>query len=1140
DARELKNSSNQTLSKTEYAYTTDPGGSTAVQSAISTDETGQQTKVDLDYDAYGNVVNTREYGFKISGQWKVRRRTHNTYITWEPYMSAYMRNRVVRVEIFDALQNTNDGDDVLIGKSEYGYDNPMGGLETYGGTANPPGHLASYNGYGPTRGSLTDVISYSDVVAGTSVTHSSKTDIFGNTTKAQVSCCDEKSFTMSEATYWSRASQTTSGNTSGVYLTTVAGYDFNTLAQTSETDPNNQTASYGYDAATNPTAFTSPTGANDTRAYNVRGELTSKTVNYSEGGVNKTITTTAVYDAWGQMTSSVDANGAQTNYTYNNMGRLLTRTNPFPQGGTPGPTTTYQYDQLGRVTVETLPGGNTVQTAYSGSVVTVTDQVNRKIKRESDGLGRLIKVTEQDVSTSALTQETTYTYDIADHLTGVNQGGQTRAFKYDSEGHLLFERIPETAATINDGTGTYWSTKYTYTSVGAVATRQDARGVITTYGYDSLNRLTSISYNTSGATGVATTSNVTYNYDNNQSSGTKGLLLSLSVGSAYSESYSYDSFKRVSATTRVMDGLTYWIGYQYNTANQMTQITYPNGAVINMGHDSRGRLTSVGGYLTSVTYNGIGQMTGTTLGNGVSESFGYDANRMQLTSQSAAIPGNGPLMSLAYSYQAQAGQMGAGTTAGNAGQLMAITCCSSIGGLAELATYTYDNMERLVTSSQTTNGVTAQRRFAHDRWGNRTGVWDAVTGGNQIQSVALQQSGGAPTNRIQTLTSGATVTYTYDAAGNVTNDGAHSYTYDAENRLTSVDGGTSAQYSYDNQNRRYKKVSGGAGTHYIWEGSQVIGEFDSATRGLIAVYIYAVGRMIARGETGVTKYLLNDRLSERLVLDGSGNLIGRQGHLPFGEGLGESGTQEKHHFTTYERDTESAADYAINRHYASSVERFMQVDGLTSSSNQSTNFNRYFYANADPVNNSDKKGLSPSPLEAAFADRLEDEGTSVSAGFPAPILSLQASGALNPSLSASKAKGDSQADEEQGQAASSIYSPNSIGGGSTVYLSVRARIERFQPFLAIPVWFFGLETPWLSTPPGRVRFPGNLYPPTMIFVIYSVWRFAVKNKPIRVNTWGTSMWTHCAASNFFAPPQVCYLIPHTSSPLSQWISWHIR
>lgn len=651
DARELKNSSNQTLSKTEYTYTTDAGGSPAVQSVISTDETGQQTKVHFDYDVYGNVVNTREYGFKISGQWKVRRRTHNTYIAWEPYISAFMRNRVVMVEVFDALQNNSDADDVLIGKTEFGYDNPMGGLETYGGAANPPGHLASYNGSGPPRGTLTDVTSYSDVAAGTSVTHSSKTDIFGNTTKAQVSCCDEKSFTMTEGTYWSRPSQTTSGNTSGIYLTTSAGYDFNTLVATSETDPNNQTTTYSYDSEQRPTGFSSPTGANGSTAYNAWGESTSSSVNYTEGGVNKTITSSAVYDAWGQMTQSIDANGAQTNYTYNNMGRMITRTNPFPQGGTPGPVSTYQYDLLGRNTLLTLPGGNAVQTSYaSSSIVTATDQVNRKIKREMDGLGRLIKVTEQDVSTGALTQETTYTYDIADHLVGVNQGGQTRAFKYDAEGHLLFERIPEQTATINDGAGTMWSTKYTYTSFGAKATKTDGRGVVITYGYDTLNRLISISYDTSNAPAVVPTPSVTYTYDNNQSSSTKGLLLSVSAGSGYSESYGHDSFKRVQSVTRTIDGRNYTTSYQNNTANQLTQMTYPSGRVINLGHDNRGRTTSVGTYLSSVTYNGIGQLTGTTLGNAVSESYDYDTDRRQLTSQIATKSGGstGGLMNLTY------------------------------------------------------------------------------------------------------------------------------------------------------------------------------------------------------------------------------------------------------------------------------------------------------------------------------------------------------------------------------------------------------------------------------------------------------------------------------------------------------------
>ncbi|HXG93449.1 MAG TPA: hypothetical protein VNN73_13965, partial [Blastocatellia bacterium] len=79
-------------------------------------------------------------------------------------------------------------------------------------------------------------------------------------------------------------------------------------------------------------------------------------------------------------------------------------------------------------------------------------------------------------ATGALTQDTTYTYDMADNLVQVNQGSQLRAFKYDTAGRLVAERIPEQTATINDGTGALWTCKYTYTDWGAVATRQDALG----------------------------------------------------------------------------------------------------------------------------------------------------------------------------------------------------------------------------------------------------------------------------------------------------------------------------------------------------------------------------------------------------------------------------------------------------------------------------------------------------------------------------------------------------------------------------------------------------------------------------------------------------------------------------------------
>jgi YD repeat-containing protein len=75
----------------------------------------------------------------------------------------------------------------------------------------------------------------------------------------------------------------------------------------------------------------------------------------------------------------------------------------------------------------------------------------------------------------------------------------------------LIHNSPERPATINDGTGTYWTSKNTYTTFDALSTKTDARGVVATYSYDSLHRVTQVSYNT--VSGITTAPTVTYTYD---------------------------------------------------------------------------------------------------------------------------------------------------------------------------------------------------------------------------------------------------------------------------------------------------------------------------------------------------------------------------------------------------------------------------------------------------------------------------------------------------------------------------------------------------------------------------------------------------------------------------------------------------
>jgi RHS repeat-associated protein len=220
------------------------------------------------------------------------------------------------------------------------------------------------------------------------------------------------------------------------------------------------------------------------------------------------------------------------------------------------------------------------------------------------------------------------------------------------------------------------------------------------------------------------------------------------------------------------------------------------------------------------------------------------------------------------------------------------------------------------------------------------------------------------------VTSGSTVNYVYDAAGNVTNDGVHTYQYDSENRIVSVDGGSTANYAYDNQNRRYKKTIGSAVTHYIWQGSKVLSEHNGSTGAVLIDYVYSGGRMIAKVASGTTQYFLSDRLSVRLSLDTSGNVIGRQGHLPFGEDFGESGTQDKHHFTSYQRDGENGLDYAVNRAYAPNVGRFQQADPYRASGYKvdPRSWNRYSYARNNPLNRTDRVGLQDENLGPCWRD----------------------------------------------------------------------------------------------------------------------------------------------------------------------------
>jgi len=948
-----------TLSKRTYTYTTGPDGESEIAQVESIVD-GAGTLVSFAYDHYGRVADKSEYGYKQASGYNVYRRIHNDYINDLNYINARFLRLANRVSIYDANNN-------LLSKAETTFDDysSMGGMQSYGLSADqyPPNHDATYDQNNTLRGNPTAVTTFSQLSPSeVSTTRHAKYDIFGNVVEAEVSCCVVKSFSFSGATAYSEPDSVTSGDTGGLNLQTTYQHNYFTGLVEQETNPDGLLTTYGYDKALRLNQVTNTaTGAVALTQFdqdNYGNDLLTylSKVTYADQGTQKIITSRQWFDGVGAVIQAgTGAGSAPNSYdmtatVYDSWGRVLKRSNPYagdasgnPQSGVTRFWTTNTYDLLSRVKQVTLPDQQTIKTDYngattaSGATVVTTDPVGRKHKVEADGYGRPVKVTEQNPANGNLEWETSYSYDARDNLIQTNQGGQLRTFAYDTKGRLTRETTPEAGQVT-----------YAYTDFDAVSSSTDARQVVTTYTYGELNMLTGVNYDTTHAAGVAATAPVSINYKT--TSPGKGQVEKVTDGvteSAGSETYSYDSVGRLQSCTRKIDGISYQKQYEYNAVGQMTLMIYPSGKRVNVGRDDRGRLSDLKKvddtgatqetYLSGVTYRADDLISSQNLGDTTTENFGYSNDRLQLTSQTATKGGT-TLLSLNYGYGAGAGQMGSGTTAGNSGQLVSVS--GTVNGQGRNQAFTYDNVGRLVTA---TGWGAWARRFGYDKYGNRTAVWDAVSGGNQLQNTVIAQSGGMTTNRIASLNG---TNFSYDANGNVTGDGARTYTYDAKNQMVSVSAASGGEsYSYDAGRHRVKKVVGGVVTHYVWgESDQVIAEYERGG-----------GATTATG----TRYYHPDHMSTRIITSVAGNVVGTTDQLPFGEEFTSTGQSEKHKFGSYERD-DSGLDLAVNRHYNSAIGRFMQPDPMGIRAANLTNpqsLNRYAYVTNDAINKVDPLGL---------------------------------------------------------------------------------------------------------------------------------------------------------------------------------------
>jgi len=715
---------------------------------------------------------------------------------------------------------------------------------------------------------------------------------------------------------------------------TALEYDLQTGLVLATVDANLQRTEYNYDdplirlkrvtrAATDSTAKNQTTYVYDdaARTLTVTSDLTTfndnalKLVRYFDGLGR--LSETRMYE------TAVDY--LTTRQEYDDLGRASRKSNPFRPLIETAVWTTTAYDSLNRAISVTSPDNTIVTTDYSGSRVLVTDQNSRQRISKNDALGRLAEVweiTAADGATEAVSFPnkpgiaagylTKYDYNVLDDLTLVTQriGGagtiQNRTFTYDSLGRVITAVNPENG-TLN----------YRYDNNSNLTQRIDSRSPVVTVtdSYDFLNRITGRTYSDG-------TPAVTYSYDATAVLNSKGRLTS--VGSSVS-TYSYgeyDALGRVRTATQNTDGQDYVMTYTHDLAGHLKSQSYPSGRVVLLEYDGAGRTAGVRNQATGLFYAGAvatddtnriqysahGAISKMKLGNGLWEHTNFNL-RLQSTQVGLGTAAtNSSLLQLDFDY---------GTTTNN-GNLLGQTI--TLPGLTLTQVYAYDALNRLETTNEN-SGSSWKQKFLYDRYGNRR--VDPNSANTSADLVGPNPVFSLLNNRILAQSGEQ---YLHDGAGNLTvgRDG-QAYAYDGENRMKQFNGGVAsggADYSYDADGRRIKKVFGSVTTVFVYD---MMGH-------LIAEYSTA-----ASGGSG-TSYLTADHLgSPRVITDASGGVKARHDYHAFGEEIGLKGGRNsdplkyvtdtvRQKFTSKERDTETGLDYFSARYYSSPQGRFTSAD----------------------------------------------------------------------------------------------------------------------------------------------------------------------------------------------------------------------
>ncbi len=313
---------------------------------------------------------------------------------------------------------------------------------------------------------------------------------------------------------------------------------YDKLGRVTETkDFNGSVIQYGYDEKNELVSKKFVNEENRLETYTTAIDARSRSVSDARG------TTSYTYDERGRMLSKTEPDGKQISYTYDSVtGKVASVT-------TPSGTTQYRYNALGQLAKVVAAEGETVY-AYNaiGNLQTKTLANGIVETYGYDGLNR-VKLVEQKNVSGTVIGKYFYSYDLVGNKTKVEElDGRSVAYSYDDLYRLTKE-------VITDSVHGNRTMEYVYDAVGNRLLKRDSAIGDTTYAYNANDRLLNEKLN-----GITTV----YTYDNNGNTKTK-------TAGAESTVYVWDTQNRLMGATINKNGQVQQLGYEYNVAGLKTR-----------------------------------------------------------------------------------------------------------------------------------------------------------------------------------------------------------------------------------------------------------------------------------------------------------------------------------------------------------------------------------------------------------------------------------------------------------------------------------------------------------------------------------------------------------------------------------------